>query len=196
MSHLTCPKSQSWFFDQNYRLSWPKASTCPGKGCPELKLNNIWKCYQFLLWRHLYAISEDFSFVTWMFWLKMFRNVNHMTLAGWQILLHLHHSLLNCALDFVNFYLFDIPFEFTGKKVIIKLVQLELWNSVMKFGYAIPEVNFELSFMEWVSKFFHAIRFLRNKRHDDLFQYISVSVLTLKCHGLHHEWKFDCLKIT
>ena len=95
------------------------------------------------MWRHLYAIGKDFSFITWMFWHKMFRNINHVTLAWWQVLLHLHHSLLNCALDFVNFYLFDILFEFTGENVNIKPIQLELWNSVMKSGYAILELNFK-----------------------------------------------------
>ena len=57
-----------------------------------------------------------------------------------------------------------------------------------------PEVNFEQSFMERISKFLYAIGFLRNKWHDDLFQYISVSVITLKCQYLHHKWKFDGLK--
>jgi len=34
--------------------------------------------------------------------------------------------------------------------------------------------------------FFTQLVFLRNKWHDDLFQYISVSVPTLKCQYLHH----------
>ena len=100
------------------------------------------------MWRHLYAIGKDFSFITWMFWHKMFRNINHMTLAWWQILLHLHHSLLNCALDFVNFYLFDIPFEFTGENVNLKLIQF-----IMKFGFAILLCNSWTEFQnrKWIS---------------------------------------------
>ena len=38
----------------------------------------------------------------------MFWNIHHVTLAWWQVLLHLHHSFLNCALDFVNFHKFKI----------------------------------------------------------------------------------------